>query len=192
MLLGLTGGIGSGKSTVLEIFQELSVIVEDADLIVHNLYKNDEELKQEIVKRWGKDACINNRIDRKFIAKIVFANHIEIQWLNALIHPKVREKISEIKHQSKIVIVAIPLLYEGQLEERFSKIISVWCPEETQLQRLLKRGWSKEEIDDRKRNQMHQDEKLHRADYGIINDGTIENLKSQCEKILINLKLINR
>ena len=188
MLVALTGGIGSGKSTVLEIFSKLGSLTTDTDLIVHDIYKKNQEISNALKKRWGSKVFTNKLPDRQAIANIVFNDASELQWLNQLIHPVVRESIKEFKSQDGLKVIAIPLLYETGTESSYDKIISVWCPDGIQYKRLQKRNWSEEEIKSRINSQIHQNEKLSRADYGIINNGSLKQLERQCRDIFNTLQ----
>ena len=184
MLIAITGGIGSGKSTCLNLFQELGASVADADLIVHQLYEDDQEMLDAIENRWGNKILNHDgHFDKKAIAKIVFFNDNERKWLNELIHPRVRREMDKLHDTSAITIIAIPLLYENGTENEYEKVISVWCDPTTQRKRLRDRSWSDDEINARINSQLCQDVKLERADYAIINNQNKKTLTLQCEKI---------
>ena len=182
MLIALTGGIGAGKSTVLDIFESLGASVADTDLIVHNIYEKDEQLHAELRNRWGEKVFKNSKPHRRSIAEIVFQNKQELEWLNSVIHPLVKLHI-HAQQNRRISMIAVPLLYEVNWQTEFNKVISVWCEPELQNKRLQSRGWSQEEIKSRLKAQMNQDEKLKRSDYGIINNWSKDFLKNQCCKI---------
>ncbi len=186
MLVAITGGIGAGKSTALNIFKDLGAHTHDTDTIVHNIYQEDCEVRENIVNRWGKEILLDNIPDRKKIAQIVFNNQLELVWLNQLIHPKVKQKINELD-KSKLYIIAVPLLYELDWDKDFEKVISVWCTEINQLNRLMARGWSYEECQSRLKAQFSQNKKLELADFGIINDWSEIFLIKQCKKIFKQL-----
>ena len=176
MLVALTGGIGAGKSTVLTIFEELGAKIGDTDLIVHKIYEEDKEVCDALLQRWG-NAVINNGVpDRRAIAQLVFNNKSELEWLNQLLHPRVKENMKDYHSPAQITLIAVPLLYEVAWHSEFDKVISVWCSKDIQQTRLLQRNWSIDEINARLKAQIDQDEKLSRADYGIINDGALIDL----------------
>jgi dephospho-CoA kinase len=182
MLVGLTGGIGSGKSKVLEIFKSLGANVEDTDSIVHEIYEENEEVHKQLLNRWGNKVFQNNSPDRKVIAGIVFNDKKELKWLNQLMHPLVKERIAA-KQNEKFNLIAVPLLYEVNWHSEFDTVVSVWCSQKNQQKRLINRGWSESEIKARISAQIDQNEKITRADYGIINDWSLKSLNRQCRSI---------
>ena len=187
MLTALTGGIGSGKSTALKIFNELGAETQDTDLIVHKIYEDDKEIHDSLLKRWGKEVFLDGLPNRKAIAQLVFNNKENLEWLNQLIHPKVKERIKS-GNSNNISIIAVPLLYEVGWETEFDSVISIWCDKNTQMKRLLERGWSKEEIEARLAAQLSQDQKLSKADLGIINSWSEKFLYRQCRKVFKKLR----
>ena len=183
MLIALTGGIGSGKSTALKIFNELGAETQDTDLIVHKIYEDDKGIHNSLLKRWGKEVFQDGLPNRKAIAQRVFNSQENLEWLNQLIHPKVKERI-KAGSSSQISIIAVPLLYEIGWETEFDSVISIWCNKSIQMKRLLDRGWTKEECEARLAAQLSQDEKLSKADLGIINNWSEKTLYRQCREIL--------
>ena len=182
MVVALTGGIASGKSEVLKFFKIYGAHTEDTDSIVHEIYKKDKEVHRELLNRWGKMVFHGSLPDRKAIAKLVFNNKHELQWLNELMHPRVKNKITA-KRDQELSIIAVPLLYEVNWQSEFDTVIAVWCSETSQQKRLTSRGWSKAESASRLSAQIHQDEKISRADHGIINDWSLKSLNRQCRSI---------
>lgn len=183
MLIALTGGIGSGKSTALKMFNELGAETQDTDLIVHKIYEDDKGIHNSLQKRWGNEVFQDGLPNRKAIAQRVFNSQENLEWLNQLIHPKVKERI-KAGSSSQISIIAVPLLYEIGWETEFDSVISIWCNKSTQMKRLLDRGWTKKECEARLAAQLSQDEKLSKADLGIINNWSEKTLYRQCREIL--------
>lgn len=188
-LIGLTGAMGSGKSTVLNIFHTLGCTTLDADDICHDLYENDNYVISQIVSRWGTNLLNeNNKLDRKKIAKIVFESKKELDWLNNLLHNLVLKKAKEsIADRKNITIFDVPLLFEANWQIHFDKTITVWTTRELQFKRLKDKKWTAQEIASRIKFQMSADEKLERADFGIINIGSMELLIKQCKLILLEI-----
>ena len=186
MLTALTGGIGSGKSTALNIFKELGAETHDTDLIVHKIYEEDKDVHSSLQKRWGSEIFTAGLPDRKAIAQLVFNNQENLQWLNRLMHPRVKEKITSC-YTGKFTVIAVPLLYEVKWESAFDSVISTWCSKDIQMKRLLARGWSEAECNARLTAQMNQDDKLSKADFGIINDWSEKFLHRQCRQIFKKL-----
>lgn len=185
MLIGITGGIGMGKTTVLNEFSHLGAPVMDADDIAHALYNPGTPACQAMVQRWG-NAILDEHgaIRRPQVGAIVFQNPQELAWLNSLLHPLIR---AEMKQRADAVdgpvYCAVPLLYESGWEHDADCVVAVWCPPDVQLKRLQARGWSNEEITRRINSQIPADEKLHRADYAIITDCSWDNLSRQCADV---------
>jgi len=189
-LIGLTGGIGCGKSTALKAFTSLSCTVLDADAVCHELYNEpDGPIIHAVTKRWGGKVIKSNSVDRKKIANIVFNDSKEREWLNQLIHPLIFERTYQAYRNSKdLLIFDVPLLFEANWEKYFTKIISIWTTPAIQMERLKKRNWSDKEIKARIAAQMSVDKKLERADFGIINIGNLDFLLEQCKNILLEIK----
>jgi dephospho-CoA kinase len=194
--VGLTGSIGTGKSSVNKLFKELGAYTLDADKIVHDLLKR-EDIKKEIEKHFGNVFDENGNIDRKKLASIVFNNKEKKKILENIIHPKVREEINnQIKNIEKIdkdfiVIVEVPLLIETGSYKDYDIVIVVYAPFEKQLERLLSKGFSKEEALKRINSQMSIEEKLKYADIVINNSSDFENLKKEVIKAFKQLKELN-
>lgn len=187
MLVGITGGIGMGKTTVLKDFRELGADVLDADEIAHGLYEPGGLAYEALVSHWGASEILDvvGRIDRKLVGAKVFGDAQELSWLNGVMHPLIRSEIKRLADGSRcgVVYCAVPLLYESGWVSDFGKVVSVWCCADSQQERLLKRGWSEEEIRRRVGSQLSADEKLRRSDYGIITDCSWEMLRSQCASV---------
>lgn len=183
-LVVITGGIGSGKSTVLARFSWLGGVTLDADESVHALYAPGAPLLAEFRQRWGSRIfTAEGGIDRKILAGLVFSDADEIAWLNARIHPLVRAQIQQmVRRTAGAVYVAVPLWYESGWQEA-EAVISVWCDRETQFYRLHARGWSQTEIEARLRHQLPMDEKLRRSDLAVISRCSMANLHRQCDVI---------
>ena len=191
MFIGLTGGMGCGKSAALNFFSELEYITLDADTICHTLYNNNKsEFFRKIYEKWGDKILSGSRIDRQAVAQLVFEDKREREWLNSLLHPALlREALKSYEDSGKVdTIFDVPLLYEVGWEKYFDKIVAVWCSEKIQLQRLLKRGMTEEEIEKRNKTQLAPDLKMERADYAIINNGNLAQLKEQCQIIVNRLR----
>ncbi|MBC7327726.1 dephospho-CoA kinase [bacterium] len=191
MKVALTGGIASGKSTVLRIFQRLGAKVLDCDKIAKALTRRGKRGYKRIVEEFGSDILDEKgRIDRKKLAKIVFFDEEKRKKLNALIHPLVYEKLWERikKMKEEIVIVDVPLLVESGGEKYFDKIIVVYAEPSVQLERLIKRGLSEEEARARMGAQASWEERLKVADFVIRGDVELVETEKNVKKIWENLK----
>ena len=191
--IGLTGSIGTGKSTVAKIFQELGAYVIDADKIVHELLKR-EDIKEKIREAFGDVFDSKGEVDRKKLASIVFNNPEKKKILENILHPLVFQEINkffkevEKKDPNAVAIAEVPLMIETGSYKNYDKIIVVYAPEELQLKRLLEKGMSKEEAIKRIKSQMPIDEKVKYADIVIENTSTLEDLRKKVEEIYKKLK----
>lgn len=178
--IGLTGGIGSGKSLVSKLFENLGVTVVDSDLIAHELTNSSSPLTQEIEKHFGKSVMENGRLNRAALAKIIFADPEAKLWLEKLLHPAIIKKMLEAaqKSQSSYCIFVIPLLIEGQYQHLVDRILVVDAPVELQIQRTKLRDKKEEaQIQAIINAQSSREEKLAAADDVIVNDGSLEKLE---------------
>ncbi len=181
--IGLTGGIGCGKSSVLSFFSALGWKTVDADQICHDLYEDsDSGIMELLSSRWGASILDKNRrISRKAVAEVVFNDEKELAWLNSVIHPEIyRIAGEELEKFGGPAIFDVPLLFESGRRDFFNKIITVWTCREIQFKRLKAAGMEEEQVRQRVRRQFSNDDKLEMADYGIINNGTMEYLNAQC------------
>jgi len=184
--IAITGGMGAGKSTVLQIVHEFGFDVLDTDQIIHQLYTNNRQVFQAVTKRWGMVVVDNNKINKGKIAEIVFNSAQDLRWLNQLMHPLVKDIITAtIQNSNSWLWCAVPLLYEVGWQNLFDYTISLWCTKQIQMQRLQQRGWSDNHIQSRLKRQMNMDDKLKQADFGVINNSSKNLLQEQC-KIIIN------
>jgi dephospho-CoA kinase len=174
--IGITGGIGSGKSTVCALFAKLGVPIYDADSRARWLMENKPPLIEAIKNTFGKAVYSDeNRLDRALLAKLVFEDAEKLKWLNSLVHPQVGIDTAEWFRATEGHLYRIKeaaLLYESGLYKELDKIIVVSAPLEIRLQRTLKRDphRSKEAVLAIIAKQMPETEKLHKADYVIVND----------------------
>lgn len=200
-VIALTGGIGCGKSTASAFFQKLGIPCIDADKLCHELYHSgNPDLLNRITERWGNAILTaEGTLNRAALADIVFQDRTELDALNALIKPfaeqEVRNRLEMFRNSgAKAVLLDVPLLYEAGWDALADLVIAVWTPPAIRDERLMKnRGWDLAEIRRRQQFQMDDNEKLERADYGLINSGTAEQLEEQCrvvwEKICSRLNI---
>ncbi|PCI23377.1 MAG: dephospho-CoA kinase [SAR324 cluster bacterium] len=196
--LGLTGGIGCGKSTVAGIFKAEGAIILDADQMARQVVILGEPAYLQIVKHFGTGILQKDReLDRKKLASIVFNDANELKELNKITHREIailrREMLEGIYLQcpQALVVNDVPLLFENQMESGFQKTILVTLDAAAQMERLIElRGFEKADVEARIANQMLQSEKKKRADFLIDNNGSIQFTQSQIESILQKINLL--
>ncbi|PFT98420.1 dephospho-CoA kinase [Bacillus thuringiensis] len=198
VVIGLTGGIASGKSTVSEMFRELSIPVIDADVIAREVVEQGKPAYNKIVEVFGAEVLQQDgELDRPRLGSIVFYNEEKRLQLNKIVHPAVREEMNRkkemyIKEGMQAVVLDIPLLFESKLTSPVDRILVVAVKPHTQLERLMKRNnFSEEEATARIQSQMPLEEKVKNADEVINNDGTIMGTKTQLQVILKKWNIID-
>lgn len=193
MVVGLTGGIGSGKSTVLNEFKLLGVPVYIADVEAKHIMNTSLVVKEKIIALLGTDAYHNHQLNRKYIADKVF-NHKELlAQLNAIVHPAVHQHFKEFvaKQTATYLVYENAILFENNSEKLCDKVIVVTASEENRISRVIKRdGVTKEAVLARMKNQWSQEAKIKKADFVIQNDDILM-LKEQVLKIHQELIEIN-
>lgn len=190
-IFGLTGSIASGKSTVSNFLKELNVPIVDADVIAKEVVEIGQPAYKKIVEAFGSEILLDSgEINRPLLGSIIFNNKEKRLQLNEVVHPEVRREMKEqadryIKQGEPLVILDIPLLYEGNSIELVEKVIVVTVSEENQLKRLMNRnGLSKEDALLRIASQIPVKEKAARADYVINNNGDFEDTKRQVKDLV--------
>lgn len=192
-LIGLTGGIGCGKSTVIQLFEELLQFrIYQTDAIVHHLLNEDASVVSAVKQRWGDELYDENGAARRdLIAGKVFKSSHELTWLEQLLHPKVRvywmNRVNESEHPRHMV--EIPLLFEKKLEKNFDLIVCVSTSLEQQMERLERRGVSNEQARLRIQQQLPLSEKEQRSDIVIVNNSNLAFTRLQIQEIEQQLKL---
>lgn len=182
VVIGLTGGIGCGKSTVRSIFEESGWATIDTDNVVKNLLQNDIEVRRKIIDQFGPDIIDSqSSIDKKAIAGIVFKDKDKLSWLENLIHPRVRKywKNAVASRPEVRWIIEIPLLFENKLEKHFHFTVCVSASLERRFKRLEAQGLKRVQAQARMQRQLPTQQKIERADFVILNNGSITHLKDQ-------------
>ncbi|TMF13367.1 MAG: dephospho-CoA kinase [Chloroflexi bacterium] len=188
-VLGLTGGIGSGKSMVASMFAQLGADVIDADQLARAVVEPGQPALEEIATAFGRDVLLpDGRLDRGKLGRIIFADPVARARLNAITHPRIQERMAaEMALRGSrpgLLIVDIPLLYENDRAGTVEAVIVVWVDSKTQLRRLNERdGLTVDEARQRIAAQMPLDEKRNRADLVIDNSGSRDNTRRQVEAI---------
>lgn len=192
MIVGLTGGIASGKSTVSNLFRKYGIEIVDADKVAKEVSEKKESI-EKISNIFGKDILDSDgKIVREKLREKAFKNRKLLQELNKIIHPQVMEYFKRKKEENskdEILIFDIPLLYETKMEYLCDKIIVVGVDVQKQIRRVVARDGSSEELAKKIIfNQMPLDEKIKKADIVIMNDGTLDELEAKVMKIYRELK----
>lgn len=189
-IIGLTGSIATGKSQVSNYLKGKGIKVVDADLIARDV-ANYKSVKNKIKKAFGDDLYINDQLDRKKLAEIIFANKIHRQKLNDIMHPEIYKEINKkIRGKEDLVFVDIPLLFENEDVNKkygldFDEIWLVYVDRETQIKRLMNRDdISREYAEEKINSQIPVEEKRKKADVIIDNSGTLEETFAQVEENL--------
>lgn len=188
-LIGLTGGAGSGKSTVAAMFRELGAAIVDADEAAHAVYEPGTPGFAAIVREFGGDFARDGVIDRGKLGELVFRDADARRRLNAIVHPLVRDWMAErtaeaVEGGAEIVIQDVPLLFENGLQGLYSETVLVYAPAETQIARLVEeRGISRARAQAMLAAQMPIDDKKPLADFVIDNDGSLDETRRQVEEV---------
>jgi dephospho-CoA kinase len=189
--IGLTGGIGSGKSTVAEIFLRLGIPVFVSDRVAKELQEEDEKLVSEITGIFGKEIYSGNKLNRSELAAIVFADKKKLAQLNGVVHPAVArafEKFCAENQHAKYVLKESAILFEIGDDKNLDGMIVVTAPDELRIHRVMQRdGIEKEAVLQRMKNQLSQEDKAAKANYLIVNDEqmlVIPQVLSISEKII--------
>jgi dephospho-CoA kinase len=169
--IGITGGIGSGKSTICKIFETLHIPVYYADVEARRLTNTHPNIVKGVKKLFGEDIYINNCLDRKRVGQIVFEDQTLLQQLNEVIHPVVADHFSQWLYENRnapYVLKEAAILFESGAYKQVDKIITVTSPEELRIKRVMQRdGFSYEEVKSRINNQIDEQERVERADFVI-------------------------
>jgi len=186
MNIGLTGGLGCGKSTALAFFREAGAVTVDTDALVHDFLRSDEELITELREAFGDEILdAQGMIDRSKLARKVFNNSEALALLESLVHPRVRSVwMRKLGESHPVLVVEIPLLFEKELQENFSLTVCLSCDPEVQHKRLKAKGMSNSQIQQRKLRQLSLDDKMRRADIILYNNGSLEHLREQVGHVM--------
>ncbi|MEA2646807.1 MAG: dephospho-CoA kinase [Chloroflexota bacterium] len=192
-IIGLTGGIGSGKSTVSAMLRELGAAVVDADAGARAVVEPGQPGLAEIGEAFGPDVLRpDGSLDREKVAALVFSDPEARARLDAITHPRVREWMAErvqeaVAAGSELVVLDVPLMYESGLEGGVESVIVVWASPETQVSRAVERGMTEADARARVAAQMPIDEKRARADHVVDNSGSVDATRRQVEHLWAEL-----
>lgn len=189
--VGLTGGLGAGKSTALAALARLGAEVISSDAIVHQLYEGDE-LRDAVVARFGEQVAPGGVVDRAAVAQHAFSSEEERRWLEGQVWPLVGARVAGWLEAARAriprppaAVVEVPLLFEAGLQDIYDATIAVVSDESLRAERAAARGHAL--VDERAARQLSQEEKAGRASYVVHNDGTVEELQQQLSAVLAKL-----
>lgn len=186
LIVALTGGIGSGKSTVGELFQQLGAVVVDSDQLARDVVERGSLGFEQIVSLFGDEILKNGEINRSLLAEIIFKDSAKRKNLEQITHPLIRKAFADIvakSDQRAIVINQIPLLAESKYEYNFDHVITVSTSEDKRIARLLSKGYTQEQIQNRMKSQVSDSDREKIADSIIQNNESEKELLPQVEKI---------
>jgi dephospho-CoA kinase len=179
--IGLTGGIGAGKTEALGALERLGAATLSTDAVTHELLAG-EELRDRLVERWGEEVAPGGAVDRQKVAELVFDRPDELAWLESELHPRVGKRLAEwrsaLDPATEVAVVEVPLLFETGMEGLFDGVIAVVADDEIRERRLAARG-SAEGLEGREERQLPQSEKVARASYAVRNEGTLDDLERE-------------
>ena len=183
--IGLTGGIGAGKSAALAAADRLGAATLSTDRVAHDLLDR-EDVRDLLVARWGSEVAPDGAVDRDRVAEIVFERPDELRWLESELHPRVGEAVLEWRQavgpEVEVAVVEVPLLFEAAMEGAFDATAAVIASDPVREQRLAERG--QPGLAGRESRQLDQDEKARRADHVIRNDGSLDDLEREVGTLL--------
>lgn len=191
MNIGLTGGIGCGKSTVLDFFRAHGMRCLSADTVVHRLLSEDLSVIDRVVDYFGEELLLNDRgVDRTKLAERVFQDATALEWLESLLHPLVESEWKAFisNNSANFNCVEIPLLFEKRLEKHFDLIVCITCSDALADVRLLNKGLRESDIMLRRLQQLPNNIKVERSDFVLSNDGTLEFLHKQLTLLFSKLE----
>ncbi|MEE9431318.1 MAG: dephospho-CoA kinase [Melioribacteraceae bacterium] len=197
LIIGITGGIGSGKSTVAQYYKAQSLVVLDADVIAKQVMVENNDVVRKLKQTFGNDSYSKKELNTKFIASQVFGNEGKLGKLNSIVHPptivQIKKQATSLSSKSNLVFVEAAILFEANWQDNFDYIILVTSDEDLRISRVSKRDkTSEEKIRNRIQHQLDDKDKKGRADFTIENNGTLEELKVKAGFILSLIKNITK
>jgi len=186
--IGLTGGIGAGKSEALRALDRLGAATLSTDAVTHELLETDE-VRDLLVEKLGAEVAPNGQIDRSSVATTVFDDDEKRKWLEEVLWPRVGQRVADFRESGEdrpAAVVEVPLLFESGMESVFDKTIVVVADEDVRAGRAAARGHQL--VEARAARQLTQDEKAQKADFVVRNDGTLDELEAKLSEVLERLR----
>lgn len=190
VLVGITGGIGSGKSVVSKILKIIGYPVYDSDTEARRLNEQDPDVKQQLMAAFGEDIYADGKLNKPKLASLIFQSDENRLLVNSIVHPAVKRDFLQWaeRQQTDIVFLEAAILYESGFNEFMNKVVAVTAPEDVRVQRAIKRdNATEQQVVNRIHSQMNQDELARMADYVVVNDNCLP-LLPQVEALVNNLK----
>jgi dephospho-CoA kinase len=187
--IGLTGGIGAGKSETLAAFERLGAATLSTDRVTHELL-DDDQVRAALIERWGPQVARGEGVDRNRVGEIVFSDPGELAFLEGVLHPRVGVHVLDWRQNLgadvEVAVVEVPLLFEAAMEGAFDATVAVVAGDQIREARLRERG--QPGLKGREGRQLNQGEKERRADHVIRNEGSIEELESKVSELIDQIK----
>ncbi|MBI3124139.1 MAG: dephospho-CoA kinase [Ignavibacteriales bacterium] len=194
--VAITGGIGSGKSSVSDYLEKKGHSVLRADLIAKELMAQDAQIKKKLIEEFGEESYSNDKLNTQYLAANVFSKEENVQKINSIVHPPVLEKIDqlakEIFKNQDIVFIETALVYEANLEDFFDYVLLVLADEKTRIERIINREKvTEEQVRARMQYQIPDEEKKDDADFVLDNNTTLQELENRVEFLLILIRQLS-
>jgi len=192
--IGLTGGIGSGKSTVADFLRSKGIPVLDADAIAKDIMNSNDSVKEKLVAEFGKETYLNGKLNKEFLSSEIFISPKKIEKINSIVHPVVIKtltyKMEKALGTNDVVLAEAALIFEAEMEDMFDYIFVITADEETRIARVMERSnLTRDEVVRRIKNQIHEKEKIAAADFVFFNNDGKENL---FENVLFVINLLKK
>ncbi len=195
LLIGITGGIGAGKSIVSSILESMGYCVLKSDLVAKEIMQSNNEVKKKIIEAFGNEAYIDGKLNTKYLAEKVFSSKENVEKINSIVHPfTIKKNLEQAKKEfqkSDIVFIESPLIYEAKIEKYFDYVILIYSDEKSRIKRVMERDKvTEEKVRQRMQFQIPDEKKKDRADFIIENNSNIEELKNKLNFVLQLIKSI--
>jgi len=191
MKIAITGNIGSGKSTFTKFAEEAKFPILRADEISKNILSNDKEVRELIIKEFGKQSFKDGKPDVRYLATKVFSDPIKLSIIESILHPRVitsiEQSINIIEKTNKVVFIEAALIYEADMEDMFDYVVLITAQRDLRLARKIASGITEHDFSMRESNQIKEEEKKKRADFVFSNDTGIDDLKMKFNLLLLTL-----
>ncbi len=189
LIIGVTGGFGTGKTTVADLLEELGAYVVDADKLAHEALMEGSSVYEQVLKIFP-EARTADGFDRKKIAAVIFTDAEKRKKLESIVHPYVLERIEEeiVDAEEPVIVLNVPLLFETKLNLRCDKVVVVGASADAVRERLKERGFTEKDMELRAKAQWPLEKKMEKANYVINNSGNLESTRREVEKVWKDLR----